>query len=232
MTDPPLVRFVVIEGSENSGAALKALLVRQIGWSVVYLASEVSSAIEAIRRDSPEVAIVGDAAPGSGPRLVRRICETSAAKAVGVRLGDTGPDATEEYLRAGARGCVDEKASDAELLRALRRVIAGGIGLSPAIEDALVAHLLAASSLDARLPEEEASPDLTLSHRERQVYALIGKGRTTKEIAQSLKLSPQTVAYYRYHLKHKLGLRSSAQLTRHATLHFLRGRSGGGDPAS
>jgi two-component system NarL family response regulator len=224
MFEPAPVRIAVMEGAESALADLTSLLARQIGWSVVYSATDAFNAIDTIVRERPDVVIVSETAPGSGLGLVRRICQTSAAPAVLVRLGDAGPEATEEYLRAGARGCVEENAPTAELLRALRRVAAGGIGLSPAIDEALLAHLLAASAPEVKLPEESA-PHAALSRRERQVYFLLGKGRTVKEMAQELGLSPQTVAHYRHKLKQKLGLRSSAELTRHATKRFLLGDS-------
>lgn len=223
MSDPP-IRIIVFDGVERSLSAKTHLFSRQIGWTVVHAAADAFNAIDTIRRERPDVAVVSESAPGSGLRLVRRICQTASSTAVLVQLGDAGPDATEEYLRAGARGVVEESLADAELLRAVRRALAGGLGLSPAIENVLVPHLLAASAPEAKLSDEPES-HAVLSRRERQVYLLIGKGRTVKEMAQELGLSPQTVAHYRHKLKQKLGMRSSAQLTRHATKRFLLGDS-------
>lgn len=220
MVDPPQVRIAVIDGVDSSLAGLTQLLSDQPGWRVVYSARSAYYVVDVIRRGLPEVAIISESAQGSGLRLVRRILQAAASTAVLVRLDRPGPEATEEYLRAGARGCMEVAVADAELVRAVRRAVAGGFGLSPAVLDELIPHLLAASAPDATPPDEGgATPNL--SYRERQVYFLLGKGRSLKEIARALNVSHKTVSFHLQRLRQKLGLRTTAQLARHATERFL-----------
>ena len=221
MVDPPQVRIAVIDGVESSLAALKRLIADQPRWQVVYSATTATGSVDTLLRRRPDVVIVSESALGSGLSLVRRLCRFAASPAVLVRLGNVEPEATEEYLRAGAHGCVNEGVADAELLRAVRRALAHGFGLSPAVEDELIPHLLAASAPDLTLPEGWPSPSELLSPRERQIYLLLGKGRTIKEIARAINRSSQTVAFHLRKLRQKFGVRTNAQLARHATTQFL-----------
>jgi two-component system invasion response regulator UvrY len=59
------------------------------------------------------------------------------------------------------------------------------------------------------------------SDREYEVLCLLGSGRTVKEIAHSLELSPKTVSTYRTRVLEKMGASSNADLVRYATLHGL-----------
>src|SRR5437763_569841 len=63
---------------------------------------------------------------------------------------------------------------------------------------------------EARLPSER------LSDRELTVFQMIGQGLATREIAERLHLSVKTIETYREHIKAKLGLKNSAELSRHA----------------
>jgi DNA-binding NarL/FixJ family response regulator len=72
-----------------------------------------------------------------------------------------------------------------------------------------------------RQPAIQGMPLSTLSDRELEVFQMIGRGLSVKEIAQQLFLSAKTVEVHREHIKEKLGLRSSAELLRYAVVHTL-----------
>lgn len=90
-------------------------------------------------------------------------------------------------LRAGARGYLLKGALKAEILRAIRAVTSGEAIFGPAIARRLIQHF---ADLRASIPQQ-AFPELT--HREREVLALIAQHRTNPEIAERLSLSPKTV---------------------------------------
>lgn len=115
----------------------------------------------------------------------------------------------ERVLRAGARGYVMKDAGAEKLLAALRQVLAGAPYVSPAIS----ARLL--EGLTGR-PRGSSSPLEKLSDREFEVFRLLGQGKTTKEIASELGLSPKTVAVHREHIKEKLALKGATALMRAA----------------
>lgn len=117
--------------------------------------------------------------------------------------------AEEEYalrsLKAGARGYLEKAATAEELLKAIRKVAAGGRYLSPTLTERIAAD----ASGDAHKPLHER-----LSERERQVLGLIARGARPREIAKELSLSPATVASCRSRILSKLKLRSTAELIR------------------
>ena len=96
------------------------------------------------------------------------------------------------------------------MLGAIRRVLEGGIYLS----DRLAARVLDAFA-SAR-PRHSSSPLEKLSDREFEVFRLFGEGKTAKEIAAQLHLSPKTVSVHRDHIKSKMEFATSAEMIRQA----------------
>jgi DNA-binding NarL/FixJ family response regulator len=95
-------------------------------------------------------------------------------------------------------------------LAAIRRVLRGQLYLS----EKLAARVLDAFAV-AR-PRGSHSPLERLSDREFEVFRLFGEGRTAKEIAAQLNLSPKTVSVHRDHIKQKLNFATSAEMIRQA----------------
>lgn len=115
----------------------------------------------------------------------------------------------ERALAAGARGYISKEAATAQILEAVRSVFAGKIYLS----DEMTQRMLEKKTQG--LPETTSSIEL-LSDRELEVFELIGAGRTTDKIAQSLNLSTKTIETYRANIKAKLNLRNNTELIQHA----------------
>ncbi len=115
-------------------------------------------------------------------------------------------------LRAGAAGYLNKESAPTEILRAVRKVLAGGRYVSPALAEQLAEGL---GTEAAKLPHE------TLSSREYQVMRLLADGKAVGEIAAALHLSVNTVSTYRARLLEKMGMASNAELTRYAFKHRL-----------
>jgi DNA-binding NarL/FixJ family response regulator len=112
-------------------------------------------------------------------------------------------------IRSGARAFVLKRASDTDLLDALRTVAKGGSYLSPQVSDRLLMRIQK-GDLDARpLPTALEG----LSPRELQVLRLVAEGKTSKEIAVLLALGLQTVRSYRKTMMKKLNVNNVAGLT-------------------
>src|SRR5690606_39197846 len=107
----------------------------------------------------------------------------------------------------------------AHLLTAVREVLAGRIYVSEAVKDRIMNRMVG-----GRSAQEAAFPIDTLSDRELEVFRAIGNGLRTQEVARSLSLSVKTIETYREHLKAKLNLRNSSELTRHA-IDWMRAES-------
>jgi len=112
-------------------------------------------------------------------------------------------------IRAGARAFVLKRASDHDLLDALRTVARGGSYLSPQVSDRLLRRIQRGDL------ESKAAPSAleSLSPRELQVMRMVAEGKTSKEIAGMLDLGLQTVRSYRKTLMRKLGVNNVAGLT-------------------
>jgi DNA-binding NarL/FixJ family response regulator len=115
-------------------------------------------------------------------------------------------------LRAGASGYLTKDHSPDELAEAIRRVHRGHKYVSPQLAERLAADLTAG----ARDVRHEV-----LSDREYEVLCLLGSGRTVKETAGSLQLSPKTVSTYRTRVLEKMHASTNADLVRYAALHGL-----------
>ena len=117
----------------------------------------------------------------------------------------------ERSLRAGALGYVTKQQLDDTVLVAIRRLLDGEMYLSDKLEGRLAAKYVGGRTL------ETDSALNALSDRELQVFRLIGQGRTTREIAGTLKLSIKTIESHREHIKQKLSIASAAELAQRAT---------------
>jgi DNA-binding NarL/FixJ family response regulator len=118
----------------------------------------------------------------------------------------------ERVLQAGARGYLMKDEADARVVEAARKVLRGGLYLSPALSSQLLMQFA------GNRPAGDPSPLAQLSDRELEVFEYLGQGLSTREIAEQLTLSPKTVDSYRTRAKEKLSIDSNAQLRRRATL--------------
>ncbi len=115
-------------------------------------------------------------------------------------------------LKAGARGYLNKQIAPEELVHAVRKVMAGGRYVSPALAEKLAADL----SRSADQPPHEL-----LSDRELEVFARMAAGKSVKEIATELALSPKTISTFRSRVFEKLGVRSDVELAYYAVQHGL-----------
>jgi DNA-binding NarL/FixJ family response regulator len=117
------------------------------------------------------------------------------------------PAYLEAALAAGAMGYVLKSAAREELLDAIGSVMAGRIYVSPS---------LSRERLERFTDPHAAAATLRLSAREREILQLIAEGKAAKESAALLNISTKTVAFHRENIKRKLGLRTTAELTKYA----------------
>jgi DNA-binding NarL/FixJ family response regulator len=116
-----------------------------------------------------------------------------------------------QAIRSGARAFLLKKASDSDLVDALRTVAKGGSYLSPQVSNRLLTRIQR-GNLDAAAGPAASILD-TLTPREQQVMRLVAEGKTSKEVAVMLNLGVQTVRSYRKTLMKKLGVNNVAGLT-------------------
>jgi DNA-binding NarL/FixJ family response regulator len=118
-----------------------------------------------------------------------------------------------DALRAGASGFVVKHAAGKELIAAIHSVLRGETYVAPQL----------ASGVLKRLADGGTSAAGALTARQREVVSLIAAGRTMKEVASVLGLSPRTVETHKYQIMAALSLQTTAELIRYAIEHGLAG---------
>jgi two-component system invasion response regulator UvrY len=115
-------------------------------------------------------------------------------------------------LKAGASGYLNKESAPDELVKAIRKVVAGGRYVSPTLAEKLAFEIDAGSD---KLAHE------TLSDREFQVMRMMASGKTVKEIAAELSLSVKTISTYRARILAKMNLHTNAELIHYAITNQL-----------
>ncbi len=116
-------------------------------------------------------------------------------------------------LAAGAVGYLLKTDSSDEVRDGIRAAAAGRLHLSPSLNQGMIRNLLSPNRTG---PTPESAAYNRLSNREQQVFRLVIEGRTSKDIARILFLSPRTIEKHRSNMIHKLGLKDTAAMVRYA----------------
>lgn len=116
----------------------------------------------------------------------------------------------ERALRAGSLGYIMKEEAFDQVLVAIRSVLKGEIWLSEKMKSRMLQFLAGGKSKGSSSPIEH------LTDRELEVFRLIGEGRSTRQIAEELRLSVRTVEAYREYIKSKLNLKNATELVQHA----------------
>jgi DNA-binding NarL/FixJ family response regulator len=118
------------------------------------------------------------------------------------------PELTDELLEIGAAVMLLNSSPASELLRAVREVSCGNMHMAPLAGSVAVGL--------GRRVQGQPRRSVGLSPRRRDVLRLLAEGHSMKQVARRLNLSPRTVAYHKYGMMEKLGLRTNAKLIQFA----------------
>jgi len=208
----PPVRIVLVDDHPVVLDGYRTLLSSQAHFQVCATAGNAPEAVAAVVRERPQLVMTDLTMPGrSGLDLIKDLIAIDPAlKILVISMHDETLWA-ERALKAGAKGYMMKDCDSSTVIAAVRAVLAGGIYLSPAMS----ARVLGAFA-SARPRGSSVSPLEILSDREFEVFRLFGEGRTAKEIAAQLSISPKTVAVHRDHIKEKIGFVTSAEMIREA----------------
>jgi DNA-binding NarL/FixJ family response regulator len=205
------VRIVIVDDHQIVRDGLRSVMEREPDLTVVAEADNGRQGIEACRRVSPDVVVMDISMPDlNGIEATRKI----KAEAPDTRVIALSMHSDKRYVRrmieAGATGYLLKESAIDEVVRAVKAVAAGGSYLSPEVADIVIEGF-------RRRPggrPEPVGPELT--DREREVLQLLAEGKTSKEIAGSLGVSPKTVEAHRRQIMDKLDIHNVAGLTKYA----------------
>ena len=216
------IRVVIAEDHTLMAEGLRQLL--ECEFESVAIVASGRALLDTVAVSKPDVALVDIVMPLlSGIEATRQLSKISPATKVVIVTAHSDPQYVVEAFRAGASGFVLKRCAVAELVVAIRAVLEGQSYVTP---------LLAQRAAELAATESTLGPVLT--SRQSEVLQLVAEGCTAKEIANALKLSPKTAVFHKMALMEKLGLRTTAELTRYAiengiaTAHSLRAKGASG----
>ena len=117
-----------------------------------------------------------------------------------------------EAFRFGASAYLLKRSAASELGTAIREVMKGRSYVTPLITEDLMGSLL---------HEDRQKPAYELTAREREVLQLLAEGRSMKEVASLLNISPRTIAFHKYRMMEQLKVKSTAELIQYAVKHHI-----------
>jgi RNA polymerase sigma factor (sigma-70 family) len=213
------VRLVLVDDHDVVRTSLKTYLESHKGFRVVGEANNGETALQVILDNQPDVVVMDITMPGmSGLEATRRIKVSSPNCKVLALTIHSDKQYFFEMLSAGAVGYLTKQAAAEELIAAIQAVAEGDVYLQPALARWLLEdyqRLVTDYNLTADREKDSKSLEV-LSKRERQVLELVAQGLTTPQIAETLGISPKTVARHRERIMNKLDLHSIAELVKFA----------------
>ena len=205
------ISVVIADDHRMFRQGLRSVLENEDGISVVGEAENGSQAVELCTELSPEVVVLDVTMPEmSGivaAKLLQELGQSAKVIFLSMHMDETY---IVEALRSGASGYVLKESAVDELVYAIKVVNEGGTYLSPRVTTLVVAKLSGGG-----LKGETSIFDI-LSNREVEILQLLCEGKSGKEIADTLVLSPKTVENHRANIMNKLEIRDIPSLVKFA----------------
>jgi DNA-binding NarL/FixJ family response regulator len=200
-------RVVVIEDHPMFRERLVHLIETEADLEVCGEADNVPDGVALIREKKPQAVILDITLKSSnGLELLKDLRALGLDVPVLVLSMHEESLYAERALRAGARGYITKSEASSQVLAALREVLSGEVYLEPKTMARIVKRAVATKK------EEPLNSIAQLSDRELEVFDLLGRGRTTREIGARLRVGLTTVDTYRARIKEKLRLENGARL--------------------
>ncbi len=206
------IRILLADDHTVMRRGLRLLLESQPGFSVVAEASDGRQAIERAEATHPDVAVLDIGMPNlNGIEAAQRISGSDARTAIVILSMHSDEGYVLRALKAGAKGYLLKDSAEGDLIDAIKAVADGKAFFSPEISRMLVEDYVR----EIRRHGVEDSYEL-LTPREREILQLLAEGKSNKDIAGALNLSPYTVETHRRNLQDKLSLHSLPELILYA----------------
>jgi len=203
-----MIRVLIVDDHAIVRRGLRELLSDEFRGAAFGEASTAQQALEQLWKQKWDVALLDITLPGrSGLDLLKEFKAARPRLPVLVLSVHPEDQFALRALKAGAEGYLTKESAPEELVKAIRKILAGGRYVSPTLAEKLA---LGVRKDSTRAPHE------TLSDREYEIMCCIASGKTVTEIAGELSLSPKTISTYRARILEKLGVKNNAAIIRYA----------------
>jgi two-component system, NarL family, invasion response regulator UvrY len=203
-----VTRVLIADDHAILRRGLKEILVRELEGAVCGEAMDAVETLARIEKSEWDLVILDITMPGrSGLDALHDLKAARPKLPVLVLSMHPEDQYAKRVLKAGASGYLNKESAPEELIKAVRKVLAGGRYVSAALAEKLASEL----SEDTVRPVHEA-----LSNREFEVLQMIAAGKTVSQIAEELHLGVTTVSTYRARILEKMHMATTADLMRYA----------------
>lgn len=186
---------------------IKRLIAQNLGVCTLVEAADGQTALVEFDKQAWDIVLLDLGLPGrSGLEVLREMKLRKPATRVLVLSALAENELGRRVLKSGAAGFLAKESCAEELVRAIRKVLAGGRYISANM----------AEQLASEIGKEVDRPHEKLSDREYTVFKMIGCGNTITEIARNLCLSPKTISTYRAQILQKMQMTANAEMIRYA----------------
>lgn len=217
----PEIRVLIVDDHAILRDGIRSLLERQDGITVVGEAVNGREALDRVAELLPDIVLMDVSMPEmNGLEATRLIKERHPDVKVLILTQHDNSEYIYPLLQAGAVGYVLKRSGGREVVTAIREVYEVGAFLEPAV----ARHLLDQYN-QPEAPQQENVPPLT--EREWEVLRLVVAGKSNKEVAQMLNISPKTVSVHRSNIMVKFDVNNSVELVRYVSQHRLIESAGG-----
>ena len=205
----PTGRPRVLVADDHTFVAEACVKLLEPEFEVVGTVADGQALLAAVPELKPDVIVLDVGMPLlNGLEAGKRIKKAVRAVRIVYLTMNTDKGIAAEAFRGGASGYLLKTSAGAELVTAVREVLKGKKYLSP-----LVTTDVEGFFIETRLSHIGQE---TLTNRQREVLQLLAEGRSMKEVAYTLKLTPRTVAFHKYKIMERLRLKTNAELVQYA----------------
>jgi two-component system, NarL family, invasion response regulator UvrY len=208
-----MIRVVIADDHPLVRAGLRQVLADEPEIEVVGEAADGDETVAVLRTTEPDVVLLDITMPGAPFPGLLRLLRSAFPRVEVLIVTMHGEDQfAVRALKEGAAGYLTKQQPPQEVINAIKQIAGGGRYLTAAVAER------AAAALDGNAPR---LPHERVSRREYEVLCMIGLGKSVKQIATELGVSPKTVSTHRARLLRKMHLKTSAELIRYVLQYGL-----------
>jgi DNA-binding NarL/FixJ family response regulator len=212
-----VLRILIADDHEVARRGIRAVIESHPGWQVCAEAKDGRDAVDLAASAKPDIVLLDIGMPNlNGLEAARQILAIRPSAAILILTMHDSDNVVREVLRAGARGFLLKSDAGRDLVAAVEALQRQRTFFTTRVSQMVLEGFLNRNGAASDIDEPWASSGELLTAREREVIQLLAEGRTSKEVAVTLKLSVKTAETHRTNLMRKLGLHSVADLTRYA----------------